>query len=69
VRTVPHATLGEVTVNGMPYHFNGAAPEIRHGPPVLGEHSEEILLELGFDPTDVARLIQSGAVETPVGTS
>jgi crotonobetainyl-CoA:carnitine CoA-transferase CaiB-like acyl-CoA transferase len=69
VRTVPHATLGEVMVNGMPYHFNGAAPDIRYGPPVLGQHSEEILLELGFDPADVTRLIQSGAVETPAGGS
>ncbi len=67
VRTVPHATLGEVTVNGMPYHFDGESPVIRHGPPILGQHSEEILLELGFDPADVERLIQSGAVEPAAG--
>ncbi len=65
VRTVPHTTLGEVQVTGMPYHFDGAAPDIRHGPPILGEHSESILSSLGYSPEAVDSLVQSGAVETP----
>jgi crotonobetainyl-CoA:carnitine CoA-transferase CaiB-like acyl-CoA transferase len=65
VRTVPHATLGEVQVTGMPYHFDGAAPDIRYGPPILGEHSESILSSLGYSPAEVESLVQSGAVETP----
>jgi crotonobetainyl-CoA:carnitine CoA-transferase CaiB-like acyl-CoA transferase len=65
VRTVPHSTLGEVQVTGMPYHFDGAAPDIRHGPPILGEHSEAILSSLGYSPGEVESLVQSGAVETP----
>jgi formyl-CoA transferase len=62
VRTAPHSRLGEVQVTGMPYHFDSEAPEIRHGPPVLGEHSTEVLRELGYGDEDVRALIDSGAV-------
>jgi crotonobetainyl-CoA:carnitine CoA-transferase CaiB-like acyl-CoA transferase len=35
---------------------------IRSGTPKLGEHSREILVELGFDDGDIAELVKSGAV-------
>jgi crotonobetainyl-CoA:carnitine CoA-transferase CaiB-like acyl-CoA transferase len=35
---------------------------LRAGVPGLGEHSREILVELGFDDSDVADLIRAGAV-------
>jgi formyl-CoA transferase len=35
---------------------------IRAGTPKLGEHSREILVELGFDDADIAGLIRSAAV-------
>jgi crotonobetainyl-CoA:carnitine CoA-transferase CaiB-like acyl-CoA transferase len=65
VRTIPHATLGEVQVTGMPYHFDNAPPEIRHGPPVLGEHTSAILAELGYSDDDIATMIEIGAVAGP----
>ena len=49
----------------MPYHFDSAVPEIRHGPPVLGEHTTEILAELGYTNDDIVELARSGAVEGP----
>jgi len=65
VRTAPHATLGEVQVTGMPYHFDAATPIIRHGPPVLGEHTLQVLRELGYTNDDIDDLLRSGAVEGP----
>jgi len=35
---------------------------IRSGPPKLGEHSREILVELGFDDSRIAELVKSGVV-------
>jgi crotonobetainyl-CoA:carnitine CoA-transferase CaiB-like acyl-CoA transferase len=39
----------------------GAA--IRRGVPALGEHSREILVELGFDDSEIAELARSGSVK------
>ena len=35
---------------------------IRSGPPELGEHSREILVELGFDDSRIAEMVKSGVV-------
>jgi crotonobetainyl-CoA:carnitine CoA-transferase CaiB-like acyl-CoA transferase len=62
LRTMPHATLGEVTVAGMPWLMNGQPPDIRHGPPLLGEHTRDILAELGYNGDDIQGLVATGAV-------
>ena len=42
--------------------FEGAPMEIRHGAPLLGEHTEEVLAELGYSGGDVAGFVESGVV-------
>ncbi|MCW4466743.1 CoA transferase [Glutamicibacter sp. MNS18] len=39
------------------------APQIRHAPPKLGEHSRVLLAELGYDQVRIDELISSGAVQ------
>jgi crotonobetainyl-CoA:carnitine CoA-transferase CaiB-like acyl-CoA transferase len=47
----------------FPVWANGArGGSIRAGTPQLGEHSREILVELGFDDADIAGLFRCGAV-------
>jgi formyl-CoA transferase len=65
MRQVPHATLGEVTVTGFPYAFRGTPLEMRYGPPVLGEHTREVLRDLGYDDGDIDAFVAAGAVEEP----
>ena len=64
VRTMPHATLGEVKVAGMPWLVDNQPPPIRHAPPGLGEHTEDILAELGYSGDDIRGLVATGAVRT-----
>ncbi len=40
---------------GSPVKFSGFTPEIQ-GAPLLGEHSAEVLAELGFDPDAIAEM-------------
>ncbi|MDR6219888.1 CoA transferase [Deinococcus soli (ex Cha et al. 2016)] len=45
---VPHPNLGETTVTSPPWRFGGDALPVRRAPPTPGQHTAEILAELGF---------------------
>ena len=47
---------------GAPIHLSEAPVAIRHLPPGLGEHTHEILEELGYDSERITRLRQRGVI-------
>lgn len=47
---VPHASLGETTVTSPPWRFGGESLPVRRGPPTPGQHTAEVLAELGIEP-------------------
>ena len=61
VSSVPSAA-GDLSLLGLPTHVDGAAVAPASPPPLLGEHTAEVLASLGFDEADVARLHAAGAV-------
>ena len=50
LREIDHPTLGRVTLVGSPVHLSDAPMRVRHAPPRLGEHTEEVLEEFGLTP-------------------
>jgi crotonobetainyl-CoA:carnitine CoA-transferase CaiB-like acyl-CoA transferase len=60
--SVEHPAVGTIEMAGIPMHFSESAPGVRRHPPELGEHTSEILAELGYDPGEVNRLEEDGVV-------
>lgn len=49
-----HATAGKVKVTGIPTKFSKSKTKIEHAPPVLGQHTREVLQQvLGWSPKQV----------------
>jgi crotonobetainyl-CoA:carnitine CoA-transferase CaiB-like acyl-CoA transferase len=54
--------VGQVPGINLPFRFSQSTVGIRRPPPRLGEHSEEVLRELGRTPEEIAALLKKGAV-------
>jgi formyl-CoA transferase/CoA:oxalate CoA-transferase len=62
VETVEHPEAGALRMLGIPFKFSDTPASVRRAPPLLGEHSEEILCELGMEADAVARLREDGVI-------
>ena len=54
--TIDHEALGEVATIGNPMRLSASPPSYRRPPPGLGEHTVEILGELGYSGEQIDRL-------------
>jgi len=61
--SVDHPALGAIEQIGLPYKLSATPASIRSAPPILGEHSEEILGELGYSPDEIAEMRSSALAE------
>jgi crotonobetainyl-CoA:carnitine CoA-transferase CaiB-like acyl-CoA transferase len=60
--TYDHPTEGTVTTPGFPYRFSATPPRIDRGAPLTGEHSREVLREIGLSDAEVDALLGDGTV-------
>jgi crotonobetainyl-CoA:carnitine CoA-transferase CaiB-like acyl-CoA transferase len=60
---VRHPTAGTAPLADSPIKLSEPPTTIRRHPPLLGEHTDELLREvLGLDASEIATLRKSGAV-------
>lgn len=57
-----HPKAGRFDTTGFPYRIEDRPLEVRYPPPLLGEQTEEILKDLGYDSRTIAGLKEQGAV-------
>lgn len=57
-----HPVLGPMNVTGVPIHLQRTPGSVRRTPPVLGQHTREVLDELGYTPDEMDAMENSGAI-------
>lgn len=58
VQEISHPTVGPLRTVGLPMLFGGERPEVQMPPPLLGQHTEEVLAEYGVAPDQIDRLAE-----------
>lgn len=62
IKTITHPKAGEIKVIGAPIEFSETPATIRLAPPVLGEHTDEVLLEMGYSKERLEELKTEGVI-------
>ncbi|MDQ7843691.1 MAG: CoA transferase [Armatimonadota bacterium] len=62
LQQVDHPTVGPLRQTGLPVKFSATPGRLRLPPPTLGQHTEAILGELGYDPAAITRLREDRVV-------
>ncbi len=64
VTEVEHSTLGPVPTIGFPVRFSSTPASVSKGAPLLGEHTREVLRDLGYDDGEISELVDQGVVRS-----
>ncbi|MEM8813830.1 MAG: CoA transferase, partial [Pseudomonadota bacterium] len=66
VPVVDHPIAGPVQTIGAPVKFHGTPGGVRSAAPVFGQHTKAVMADLGYAPSEIARILESGgAVAAP----
>ncbi|MCY4058144.1 MAG: CoA transferase, partial [Gammaproteobacteria bacterium] len=63
-----HPDLGTLRYGGFPWSFAHAELAAERPPPRLGEHTTEVLVEIGFDASEIDALYRDDVVGTVLGS-
>ncbi len=62
IAEVDHPTAGRVRAPGIPVRMSGTPPSVREHPPLLGEHTDAVLKDLGYSDDEIRSLRRDGAI-------
>lgn len=66
-REVSHPTVGTLVETAVPSEWHGTPPNTYRLPPMPGEHSAEVLAEVGYAPPEIEALLGTGACARQAG--
>lgn len=59
---VEHPQAGTVKTLGSPVKFHGTPGGVRCAAPMMGQHSREVLRDIGYSDSDIQELIDAGVL-------
>ncbi|RKO65497.1 CaiB/BaiF CoA transferase family protein [Desulfofundulus salinus] len=62
IQEVPHPTIGTMKVLGIPIIMSETPGSVRMAPPLLGQHTVEVLSGLGYSEEDINELKEKGII-------
>jgi crotonobetainyl-CoA:carnitine CoA-transferase CaiB-like acyl-CoA transferase len=62
IAEVDHPTAGRIRAPGIPVRMSGTPPSVRDHPPLLGEHTDAVLKDLGYSDDEIEALRRDGAI-------
>jgi crotonobetainyl-CoA:carnitine CoA-transferase CaiB-like acyl-CoA transferase len=60
--SAPHPRIPDYASLGLPIRWHRERPQVRRVPPLLGEHSTDVLTGLGYTLDDVRSLRRQGVI-------
>lgn len=55
IREIDHPTAGKIRLTGSPLKLSRTPIEVKRHPPLAGEHTEEVLQEIGYSVEEITR--------------
>ena len=65
IAEVDHPTIGRLRMAGLPIKLSENPGSVKTPPPLLGEHSRQVLAGLGLSEERIDALVQSGVIGVP----
>jgi formyl-CoA transferase len=65
IRELDHARLGKVRATGSPVRLSKTPVRLERAGPLLGEHSREVMADLGVPESEIDALMEAGTITSP----